>query len=204
MRGRCMLNHRWADRAPSALASSRSMGEAPINIQSRSQVCKIKHCIVHFISLYDGHNQIVITIWCSSSGGPPGASPQRGPPSATRSHLTSSFPARKRGTRVRATDRDVTQIPRSSNILQWNAEDAYNKNIALAERLQQKNIDVACLQESHLKGNQRFTMRGSQMFRHDGKGRAKGGIATLVKKQSQHKSLLPALTTRQKFTEVTL
>ena len=45
----------------------------------------------------------------------------------------------------------------------------------------QRNIDVACLQETHLKENQHFTMRGYQVFRHDREGRAKGGVAILVK-----------------------
>ena len=44
-----------------------------------------------------------------------------------------------------------------------------------------KNIDVACLQETHLKDNQHFTMKSYQVFRHDREGRAKGGVAILVK-----------------------
>ena len=47
----------------------------------------------------------------------PGPSPQRGPPSATGGHLTSSCLARRRGARVRATDRNERPTPRSTNIL---------------------------------------------------------------------------------------
>ena len=110
-----------------------------------------------------------------------GPSPQRGPPSATGGHLTSSCQARRRGVRVRDTDPKETPTSRGIDILQWNAEGVYKKKIALTEKLHKENIDVACLQETHLKENQRFTMRGYQVFRHDREGRAKGGVAILVK-----------------------
>ena len=65
--------------------------------------------------------------------------------------------------------------------MQWNAEGVYNKKVALAERLQQENIDIACLQETHLKGQQRLNIRGFQVFKHNREGRTKGGAAILVK-----------------------
>ena len=111
----------------------------------------------------------------------PGSSPQRGPPSATGGHLTSSCQARRRGARVRVIDQNETPAPRSINILQWNAEGAYKKKITLTEKFHKENIDVACPQETHLKDNQRFTMRGYQVFRHDREGRARGGVAIIVK-----------------------
>ena len=40
---------------------------------------------------------------------------------------------------------------------------------------------MACLQETHVKDNQHFTMRGCQVLQHDREGRAKGGVAVLVK-----------------------
>ena len=112
-----------------------------------------------------------------------GPSPQNllGPPSATGGHLTSSCQARRRGARVRNTDQKETPTSRGIKILQWDAEGAYKEKIALTEKLHKENIDVACLQETHLKDNQRFTMRGYQVFRHDREGRAKGGVAILVK-----------------------
>ena len=58
--------------------------------------------------------------------------------------------------------------------MQWNAEGVYNKKVALAERLQQENIDIACLQETHLKGQQRLNIRGFQVFKHNREGRKKG------------------------------
>ena len=110
----------------------------------------------------------------------PGPSPQKGPPSGTGGHLTSSCQARRRGARVRDTDPNETPTLRSINILQWNAEGDYKK-IALKEKLHKENIDVACLQELHLKGNQRFTMRGYQVLRHDREGRAKELVSIIVK-----------------------
>ena len=65
--------------------------------------------------------------------------------------------------------------------MQWNAEGVYNKKVALAEQLQQENIDIACLQETHLKGQQRLNIRGFQVFKHNREGRTKGGAAILVK-----------------------
>ena len=84
-----------------------------------------------------------------------------------------------------SSDRDETPTPRSSNILQWKAGGASNKKIALAERLYLENIDVACLRDTHLKCNQRFTMRGYQVFRHGREGRGKGGVAIRVKNTIQ-------------------
>ena len=56
VRGLCILNHRWADRASSALAGSRSRGGAPdqrpqpkLDMQNRLVP---KRCITHFISLH--------------------------------------------------------------------------------------------------------------------------------------------------------
>lgn len=55
------------------------------------------------------------------------------------------------------------------------------QKVPLAERLQQEDIAIACLQETHLKDTQGFSMRGFQVFRHDREGRTKGGVAILVK-----------------------
>ena len=75
VRVRCILNHRWADRAPSAWADSRSRGWAPDQCpQPKSNMQNHlvpKRCFTHIILLHGGDSQIVITIWCSSSGDPP-------------------------------------------------------------------------------------------------------------------------------------
>ena len=124
--------------------------------------------------------------------------PQGGPTDATGGHLTLPCLARRRGARERATGhktqatkqrrqgattdtRSQGTKPRRINILQWNAEGVYQKKISLEERLRQEDIEIACLQETHLKENQRFNVRGYQTFRQDRVGRTKGGIALLVK-----------------------
>ena len=198
--------------APSALAGTMSKGGNPDQgLQPKSDMQNHlvpSCCTMHFISLHEGDSKIVTMIRCLSSGDPSwrkregGPSPQRGPPSATGGHLTSSCPARRRGVRVGATDLDETPTSRSINSLQWNAEGAYNNKIALSERLHQENIDVACLQETHLKDNQHFVMRGYQVFWHDREDRAKGGIAILVKNTIPAQELTVVLTTRQKFLEL--
>ena len=49
------------------------------------------------------------------------------------------------------------------------------------ERLHRDKIDVACIQETHLNPNHRFSIRGYQTFRMDREGRQKGGVLILVK-----------------------
>ena len=114
----------------------------------------------------------------------PGPVPQKGPPHATGGHPVPMRGARFRRRRVNATGRrtsDPEETPRPLNILQWNAEGVYNKKIPLTERLHAEDIDVACIQETHLNTNRRFTVRGYQTFRMDREGRHKGGVLILVR-----------------------
>ena len=59
VRGRCILNHRWVDRAPSALAGSQFRGGTPDQrLQPKSAMQNHlvpKRCITHFISHHDGN-----------------------------------------------------------------------------------------------------------------------------------------------------
>ena len=70
---------------------------------------------------------------------------------------------------------------RPLNILQWNAEGVFNKKVPLTERLHEEDVDVACIQETHLNTNHRFSIRGYQTFRLDREGRHKGGVLILVR-----------------------
>jgi len=45
----------------------------------------------------------------------------------------------------------------------------------------ERNIDVCCIQETHLDSSHRFSIRGYETFRRDRKDRPKGGILTIVK-----------------------
>ena len=47
-------------------------------------------------------------------------------------------------------------------------------------RLHKEDVDVACIQETHLNTNHRFFIRGYQTFRLDREGRHKGGVLILV------------------------
>ncbi|BFY98463.1 hypothetical protein BsWGS_01503 [Bradybaena similaris] len=66
-------------------------------------------------------------------------------------------------------------------VVHWNAEGVSNKKIELQEFLRKHEVDVICIQESHLKEPTRFSVRGYECFRHDRPTKAKGGIITLVK-----------------------
>merc|ERR1712237_79967 len=74
---------------------------------------------------------------------------------------------------------------RPLKILQWNAEGISRKKLTLANKLKKDDIDVACIQESHLhphpKHGNRFTVRGYQTFKKDRESGPKGGVITLVK-----------------------
>ena len=76
------------------------------------------------------------------------------------------------------------------NILHWNAEGIQNKKATLAERLKQEDIDVACIQETHLKENLRFNMRGYQVVRQDRTDRIKGGVLILIKNSLPYQEII--------------
>ena len=110
----------------------------------------------------------------------PGPSPQRDPPLATGGHPTQPCEVRRRGERLKTTDMTGTN-ENKFNIMQWNAEGVSNKKEILAARLCQEDIDIACVQETHLNENRRFNMREYQFYRKDRLGRKKGGVVILVK-----------------------
>ena len=47
--------------------------------------------------------------------------------------------------------------------------------------MHENQINICCIQESHLKDSMSFTVRGYQTFRSDRSGRTKGGVVTLVR-----------------------
>ena len=102
----------------------------------------------------------------------------QGPHCVTGGPSTPPRGARRRGHR-KVTGQSKDQ-QRTLNIQQWNAEGVYQKKVALSERLQTEKIDIACIQETHLSENRRFTVRGYQTYRMDRENRSKGGILILV------------------------
>ena len=66
--------------------------------------------------------------------------------------------------------------------MQWNAEGLIRKKIELEHRMNKDNIDICCIQETHLQKDKTFKVRGYQCFITDrGRDRRKGGIITLIK-----------------------
>ena len=114
------------------------------------------------------------------AGGVPGPMPRRGPPLATGGHLSPSRGARSRGSRGKATGQEQQQ-KRTLSILQWNAEGVQHKKLPLMQRLYAQDIDIACIQETHLTSNLRFSIRGYETYRMDREDRHKGGVLILVK-----------------------
>lgn len=65
--------------------------------------------------------------------------------------------------------------------MHWNAEGVSNKKEELQHFLHENNINICCIQETHLQEEKTFKIRGYQVFRSDRKGRKKGGVMTLVR-----------------------
>ena len=101
----------------------------------------------------------------------PGPQPQRGPPPATGvsdpEHVAGKGQSRATGYNF--------------NICHWNAEGVRTKKLELQTFLKTHNIDVCCIQETHLSPNHRFSVRGFETFRRDREHGPKGGLLILVK-----------------------
>ena len=63
----------------------------------------------------------------------------------------------------------------------YSNQPGYSKKAELENRLLEKKVDICSIQETHLKPDQSFKVRGYQCFRRDRKDRRKGGILTLVR-----------------------
>jgi len=58
-------------------------------------------------------------------------------------------------------------------VMHWNAEGVFNKKAELEHTLHEENINVCCIQETHLQPTKSFKIRGYQCFRNDRVGRKK-------------------------------
>ena len=111
----------------------------------------------------------------------PGLLPRRGPPQATSAGtFASACGVRGREQRSKPTT-DLDDTRKNLKIVHWNAEGVWGKKEALRYQLHKQQIDVACLQETHLKETHRFSIRGFQTFRKDRTSGPKGGILILVR-----------------------
>ena len=65
--------------------------------------------------------------------------------------------------------------------MQWNAKSIMNKKTELEHILHEQEINICCIQETHLQSNKTFKIRGYQYFRSDRIIRNNSGIMTLVR-----------------------
>ena len=66
--------------------------------------------------------------------------------------------------------------------MEWNAEELVKKKTELQHIIKREIIDICCIQETHLKKDTTFRMRGYQCFRTDRAGdKNKGEVLTLVR-----------------------
>ena len=94
-------------------------------------------------------------------------------------HLISLY---TRGYKRHTTEYSNKSSQMTLKAMQWNAEGLMTKKTELEHRMSKENIDICCIQETHLQKNKTFKGRGYQCFRTDSGGdRRKGGIITLIK-----------------------
>ena len=80
-----------------------------------------------------------------------------------------------------ATGRTKARKDKPFTIMHWNAESVMNKTTELEHILHEENINICCIQETHLQSNKYFKVRGYQCFKSDRTDRSKGGILALVR-----------------------
>ena len=127
-----------------------------------------------------------------------------GPPKRSGGTLPSIWGTRDGGPRLHASGTPKQQSENSHQeikIMQWNAEGISKKKLALAQKLQQQNIDVACIQETHLTDKMRFTIRGYQCYRLD-RQEHKGGILILIKNTHPYTEIPNTSTDPQNDSEI--
>ena len=117
------------------------------------------------------------------AGAAPGSKPRRSLTNATGGTLVSSCGVRGQ-TRTATDHRKIKPKKKEQpliNIVQWNAEGVSNKKDDLQHFLHENNVNICCIEETHLQEDKPFKIRGYQVFRNDRKERKKGGVMTLVR-----------------------
>ncbi|KAK7101835.1 hypothetical protein V1264_020159 [Littorina saxatilis] len=116
-------------------------------------------------------------------GAASGPMPQRDPAPTTGGPSRLSCHARGRGRKVTGTTttRKKPSQQRPFQVMHWNAESILNKKTELEHILHEKNINICCIQETHLTPQKSFKVRGYQCLRSDRTDRSKGGILTLIR-----------------------
>ena len=152
---------------------------------SQWRTMKVQCNHVTWMEIFRSKHDGILPVESRQAGGVPGPVPKKDPPKATGGHPVPMRGARLQKRRVNATGQKSPnhKTIRPLNILQWNAEGVFkfDKKVLLSERLHKEDVDVACIQETHLNTNHRFSIRGYQTFRLDREGRQKGGVLILVR-----------------------
>ena len=108
------------------------------------------------VALHSGNHGGVVSV-DSQVETVPRPQPQRGPPPATDvsdpEHVAGNGQSRATGYNF--------------NICHWNAEGVRTKKLELQTFLKTHNVDVCCIQETHLSPNHRFSVRGFETFRRE-------------------------------------
>jgi hypothetical protein len=112
----------------------------------------------------------------------PGPKPRRGPNRATSAELPPYSRPDRRPVRARSSRITTWQLAerRPLNVLQWNAEGVRHKKVPLTEKLYEEQIDIACIQETHLKPSNGLKITGFETIRLDREGN-KGGVLFLIR-----------------------
>ena len=107
---------------------------------------------INMVALRSGNRDGVVSM-DSQVETVPGPQPQRGPPPATGvsdpEHVAGKGQSRATGYNF--------------NICHWNAEGVRTKKLELQTFLKTHNIDVCCIQETHLSPNHRFSVRALKL-----------------------------------------
>lgn len=74
-------------------------------------------------------------------------------------------------------------------LLNWNSNGISNKSIELQQFLEDKQIDIACITETHLTSNKKLFVPGFTIYRRDRPDKAGGGVAVMIRKNIRHRAI---------------
>ena len=72
-----------------------------------------------------------------------------------------------RGYKRHTTEYNNKSSQTTLKVMQWNAEGLMRKKTELEHRMNKENIDICCIQETHLLKDKTFKVRGYKCFRTD-------------------------------------
>jgi hypothetical protein len=121
----------------------------------------------------------------------PGPKPRRGPNRTTIVDLSPYSRPDRRTARARSsrTTTGHNALKRPLNVLQWNADGILKKKVPLSKLLCDEQIDIACIQETHLKPKHDYAIRGYDAVRLDRKT-YKGGVLILIRSSLPSRGLI--------------